>query len=74
MWAQGAQTGLTALETLYDPIPRWHVPNLVSVASVSLSAVPNIVSVDSVSPSTPPLPRSATLHLFVRYTPTHVHL
>ena len=31
----GAFTGLTALTELYDPRPRWHVPSLVSVASVS---------------------------------------
>ena len=30
----GAFTGLIALITLFDPIPRWHVPNLVSVSSV----------------------------------------
>ena len=32
---KGAFTGLTALQGLYDPRPRWHVPILVSVASVS---------------------------------------
>ena len=32
----GALSGLTALAFLYDPRSRWHVPNLVSVASVSL--------------------------------------
>ena len=31
----GAFTGLPALKELYDPRPRWHVPILFSVASVS---------------------------------------
>ena len=30
----GTFIGLTALQFLYDPRPRWHVPNLASVASV----------------------------------------
>ena len=52
-------TGLTALRELYDPRPRWHIPNSASVASVS--------------PSTPPpsflLFLTALFPLFVRYTP-----
>ena len=36
----GAFNGLTALTELYDPRLRWHVPNLVLVASVSPSTLP----------------------------------